>query len=96
MYKIKLIISLFLLNLVSSCTDSEINKENYYMIDRSEYSNNLEGFWLGQSIANWTGLILKWIRLEILVKSKQEIFIQVENWGKKANQTFGYPQVNMI
>ena len=27
------------------------------IISRSEYLNKLEGFWLGQCIANWTGLV---------------------------------------
>ena len=26
-------------------------------VSRSSYGNRLEGFWLGQSIANWTGLV---------------------------------------
>lgn len=26
-------------------------------LSRSDYANRLEGFWLGQSIANWTGLV---------------------------------------
>ena len=26
-------------------------------LDKKEYKNKLEGFWLGQSIANWTGII---------------------------------------
>ena len=28
-----------------------------FTISRSDYANRLEGFWLGQSIANWTGLV---------------------------------------
>ena len=27
------------------------------IIDRSDYAQRLQGFWLGQNIANWTGLI---------------------------------------
>ncbi len=27
------------------------------IISRSEYANKLYGFWLGQCIANWTGLV---------------------------------------
>ena len=91
MYKIKLIISLFLLNLVSSCTDSEINKENYYMIDRSEYSNNLEGFWLGQSIANWTGLITEMDKVGNIGEIKTGNFYTRENWGKKDEPNIWLP-----
>ena len=92
MYKIKLIISLFLLNLVSSCTDSEINKENYYMIDRSEYSNNLEGFWLGQSIANWTGLITEMDKVGNIGEIKTGNFYTRENWGKKDEPNIWSPK----
>ena len=30
---------------------------NDYIVSRSEYLNRLQGFWLGQCIANWTGLV---------------------------------------
>jgi hypothetical protein len=29
----------------------------FYKVSRSDYQDRLEGFWLGQSIANWTGLV---------------------------------------
>lgn len=32
-------------------------KSDYHLISRTEYLNQLEGFWLGLCIANWTGLI---------------------------------------
>lgn len=31
--------------------------EDIIIVSRSDYANRLEGFWLGQSIANWTGLV---------------------------------------
>ncbi|MBT6305949.1 MAG: ADP-ribosylglycohydrolase family protein, partial [Rhodospirillaceae bacterium] len=33
------------------------NNSDFINISRSEYLNKLQGFWLGQNIANWTGLI---------------------------------------
>ena len=29
----------------------------YIVVSRADYQNKLHGFWLGQSIANWTGLV---------------------------------------
>ena len=55
MSKIKFIFSFLIF--FCSCGNSEIANEKFYMIQKDQYSNKLEGFWLGQSIANWTGLI---------------------------------------
>ena len=33
-------------------------------IERADYARKLHGFWLGQSIANWTGLITEMDRVE--------------------------------
>lgn len=50
-----------LLLLVTACGKEEsrvpIGTSDGYSISRSDYHNRLEGFWLGQSIANWTGLV---------------------------------------
>ena len=46
----KLLIFLFVF--ISSCSNSE-----KITIQKAELLDKLEGFWLGQSIANWTGLI---------------------------------------
>ncbi|MEJ2323043.1 MAG: hypothetical protein P8Z31_12180, partial [Gammaproteobacteria bacterium] len=29
----------------------------FLSLSRGDYADRLEGFWLGQSIANWTGLV---------------------------------------
>ena len=47
------IITLFLF----SCESRSENESSLIQISRAEYSEKLYGFWLGQSIANWTGLI---------------------------------------
>lgn len=41
------------------CSNSEKSSglPVYYELSRTELQNKLEGFWLGQSIANWTGLV---------------------------------------
>ena len=52
---------LLLTSLLSAC-GSEPPAEpepqvDSFMVSRSDYADRLEGFWLGQSIANWTGII---------------------------------------
>ena len=57
MSQIKFLFSFLFLIFFTSCIDSKVKKIDFFEIDRDMYSNKLEGFWLGQSIANWTGLI---------------------------------------
>jgi hypothetical protein len=49
-----------LAGLVFACTaeqPGESPANDVIALSRSDYANRLEGFWLGQSIANWTGLV---------------------------------------
>ena len=39
------------------CTSKPDVDDEVITLSRSDYANRLEGFWLGQSIANWTGLV---------------------------------------
>ena len=57
MSQIKFLFSILFLIFFTSCIDSKVKKIDFFEIDRDKYSEKLEGFWLGQSIANWTGLI---------------------------------------
>ena len=54
-----LLICIFLT--VTACTQKQPDLQgsdgDVLVLSRSEYANQLEGFWLGQSIANWTGLV---------------------------------------
>lgn len=47
----------------------------FIAIKRSQYAQRLQGFWLGQSIANWTGLITE------MDKVKPPFYTQAD-WGK--------------
>jgi len=51
-----------------SCVDDNEN----FVIDKKEYKNKLEGFWLGQSIANWTGIITEMDKIGIPINEKGE------------------------
>ena len=52
-------------------------------ISRSEYQDKLYGFWLGQCIANWTGLITEMDKIGIPNREgKGGGFYTREDWGK--------------
>lgn len=49
-------------------------------ISRSEYHDRLQGFWLGQSIANWTGLVTEMDKIG--GEGPHGEFYTREDWGK--------------
>ncbi len=59
-----------------------INKDNFYEVDRRAYINNLEGFWLGQCIGNWTGLITEMDKIGAPVNGRAGGFYTREDWGQ--------------
>ena len=75
----KLIAYTFIIFFFSQC--SKMN-ENYTKINRLEYLNKLEGFWLGQCIANWTGLITEMDKIGIPIDGKGGGFYTRDDWGK--------------
>jgi len=52
------------------------------IISRSEYLNKLEGFWLGQCIANWTGLVTEMDKIGNVGEIKTGEFYTRKDWGK--------------
>lgn len=50
------------------------------VISREGYLNKLEGFWLGQCIANWTGLVTEMDKIG--GEGPHGIFYTRENWGQ--------------
>lgn len=52
------------------------------IISRSEYANKLYGFWLGQCIANWTGLVTEMDKIGNIGEIKTGDFYTREDWGK--------------
>lgn len=50
-------------------------------IDRTAYQHQLEGFWLGQCIANWTGLITEMDKIGSVGEIKTGDFYTRDNWG---------------
>lgn len=55
---------------------------NEIQISRSEYADKLYGFWLGQCIANWTGLVTEMDKIGNIGEIKTGDFYTREDWGK--------------
>ena len=56
--------------------------ENDFEISRADYHNRLYGFWLGQCIANWTGLVTEMDKIGNIGEPKTGAFYTREDWGK--------------
>ena len=83
MSRINFIFSILFSFYLISCDDSKINRTDFFEIDKKEYLDKLEGFWLGQSIANWTGLITEMDKIGNVGEIKTEKFYTRYNWGGK-------------
>ncbi len=59
---------------------STINSSESYTVSKSEYLLKLQGFWLGQSIANWTGLVTE---MDKVGTPETLPFYTDEDWGSK-------------
>jgi hypothetical protein len=57
-------------------------KKNDRIISRSNYLNKMQGFWLGECIANWTGLVTEMDKIGSIGELKTGIFYTREDWGK--------------
>lgn len=57
--------------------------EDSIVISRSAYKDKLHGFWLGQSIANWTALTTEMDKIGNIGDIKSGDFYTREHWGKK-------------
>lgn len=61
-------------------TNCSAKEQSDIKISRSEYQEKLHGFWLGQNIANWTGLITE---MDKVGTPETMPFYTDEDWGKK-------------
>ncbi len=57
-------------------------EEAYISISRDTYYDQLYGFWLGQCIANWTGLVTEMDKIGKIGKIKTGDFYTREDWSK--------------
>ena len=75
------LIYLFIVTLFS-CEINSKQDYNTIKISREKYANQLYGFWLGQSIANWTGLITEMDKIGNIGEVKTGEFYTRNDWGK--------------
>ncbi|MDH3795828.1 MAG: ADP-ribosylglycohydrolase family protein, partial [Flavobacteriaceae bacterium] len=57
-------------------------EEANIVISREKYYDQLYGFWLGQCIANWTGLVTEMDKIGNIGDIKTGEFYTREDWGK--------------
>ena len=79
--KVKLV-STFLAVLMAAYLYSlyKVPRQSSYEISRDQYSEQLKGFWLGQNIGNWTGLITE---MDKVGSPSTLPFYTDEDWGSK-------------
>ena len=81
----RLSILLFVIFLLSSCvntTKPAVATTNTVTLSRAEYRDSLYGFWLGQCIANWTGLVTEMDKIGNIGEIKTGKFYTRNDWGK--------------
>ena len=76
-HKYFLIISLFF-----GCSYSNQDNAEFNIISSADYKNKLEGFWLGQCIANMTGLVTEMDKIGNIGEIKTGDFYTSDDWGK--------------
>ncbi len=91
MNKKKFFLCICLLVLLNSC--NQVQKENKkrlinqttdnIKISKELYSDKLYGFWLGECIANWTGLVTEMDKIGNIGEIKTGDFYTRKDWGKK-------------
>ena len=73
---------------ITSLKDGEIQylsyekKESDLVVSRKAYKDQLYGFWLGQCIANWTGLVTEMDKIGNIGEVKTGDFYTREDWGQ--------------
>ena len=74
---------LLILCLLSSCQfKQKTEDESILLIQKEQYHDQLEGFWLGQSIANWTGLVTEMDKIGNIGDIKTGAFYTRADWGQ--------------
>ena len=91
-YSFSAIVALIVLSLFFNRYKDEINtykiiennlsKDSVLVLSRLEYKEKLHGFWLGQCIANWTGLVTEMDKIGNIGDIKTGDFYTMEDWGK--------------
>tara|TARA_B100000575_G_scaffold254490_1_gene223712 strand:+ start:17049 stop:18368 length:1320 start_codon:yes stop_codon:yes gene_type:complete len=77
----KIYLYILLIYVIGSCNKLEPSNKLYNEISKEKYLDQLEGFWLGQLIANWTGLITENDKIGNIGDIKTGDFYTREDWG---------------
>lgn len=73
----------FLLVALVGCQEqSKSQNAKTLIISRTDYKDQLYGFWLGQCIANWTGLVTEMDKIGNIGKIKTGPFYTRNDWGQ--------------
>ena len=64
-----------------------VAKDSDLVLSRSEYYEKLYGFWLGQCIANWTGLSTEMGKIGNVGDSNSGDFYTRNDWGGLSTRT---------
>ncbi|MEQ5791650.1 ADP-ribosylglycohydrolase family protein [Muricauda sp. NFXS6] len=88
----KIYLTLFCLVALTGCRTDANKKEaketsdqdevTYMTLSRDDYYNQLYGFWLGECIANWTGLVTEMDKIGNIGEIKTGDFYTREDWGQ--------------
>jgi hypothetical protein len=83
---IRLLLFIFLLSACNSNsthnrTDS-LSKNEQLSINKNDYRDRLYGFWLGQNIANWTGLVTEMDKIGNIGDIQTGAFYTRDDWGE--------------
>ena len=71
-----------LLLVISACTSKHQRTKEEIRISREQYRDQLYGFWLGECIANWTGLVTEMDKIGNIGEIKTGDFYTREDWGQ--------------
>jgi hypothetical protein len=81
LYPVRMVTSVIFLLATISCVNISIEENpKTLQLSRAYYQDKLEGFWLGQSIANWTGLVTEMDKIG--GDGEKGNFYTRNDWGK--------------
>jgi hypothetical protein len=81
LFSIRTVTSVLFLLTTASCANNYAEVDTSMLkLSRADYQDKLEGFWLGQSIANWTGLVTEMDKIGGDGDKGQ--FYTRDDWGK--------------
>ena len=72
----------------NTIVDPELTYQDYspklsdIIISREKYLDKLQGFWLGECIANWTGLVTEMDKIGNIGEIQTGAFYTRDDWGK--------------